>query len=169
MICFDTAPLIWGVRREASAGQEEMIERAQRYLAYLDTVPKKKGLMKVMMVPAPALAEFLVGCRSEEQRESELRVIEQHFFVAALDTPAACLAAELESNRKVRAMREKKENTRDQIRIDAMIVAIAIRHSAKMIITHNLGDFKQLADGRIEVCEIPQVQGDLPFPHFPPE
>jgi hypothetical protein len=50
-ICFDTAPLIWGVRGDASPGQEPMIERARSFIAELTT----KGF--AIMVPSPVIAE----------------------------------------------------------------------------------------------------------------
>jgi predicted nucleic acid-binding protein len=164
MICFDTSPIIWAVRGEAVAGQEEMIARARNYIRYLDSLPKKQPNAKVMMFPAPALAEYLVGCKNKEQRDKELRIVEASFWVPALDISTACLAAEIEDTDAMRSLRKATDRNRNQLRVDAMVIAIAIFHKAEKIITHDVRHFKRLAEGRMEISPIPEVdppQGTL--------
>ena len=36
MICFDTAPVIWGVQGTAHPSQEAMVRRTKRYIRYLN-------------------------------------------------------------------------------------------------------------------------------------
>jgi hypothetical protein len=55
MICFDTQILIWGVQGTSHPDQASMIERTRHYIAPLEQAKEQ------VMIPAPVLAEHLVG------------------------------------------------------------------------------------------------------------
>lgn len=158
MICFDTGPLIWGIQGRASDGQEEMVQRTQRYIKYLSEKNAEIAL------PAPVVAEYLLGFEVVE-RTKQIQLINKVFRVPSFDMQAAVIAAELEGNKRV--IGEIRESTglgKNELRIDAQVVAIAIANQAEKIITND-GHFKDLAQGRIEVVEVPsiQMQMDIPF------
>jgi len=157
MICFDTGPVIWGVQGKARAGQGEMVERTRRYIRHLSEQKIR------IMLPAPVVGEYLLGFGEGEQ-EKQIQVIRHVFRVAAFDMAAAVVAAELEGNRRVlKAIRETGID-RDRLRVDAQVVAIGIVARAKKIVTND-GHLRDLAQGRIEIIEVPSVhtQMDLPF------
>jgi hypothetical protein len=82
MICFDAQVLIWGVQGQARESQQAMIERTRRYIESL-----RNGNERIM-VPTPALAEYLQGFDNEERRR-QLAVLEKHFFLPSFDVPSS--------------------------------------------------------------------------------
>src|SRR5438105_887840 len=130
-ICFDTSILIWGIRGQASPGQEQMIERTRRYIAHLDSTRQR------VMIPAPVLAEYLIGSGSNEARNNERQVIESRFQVPSLNAPSAQLAAEIQDADNVRRIRQSGAVDRQCLRTDAFIIAVAIIHSAERIISND--------------------------------
>jgi predicted nucleic acid-binding protein len=150
MICFDTAPVIWGVQGAARPSQIEMIERTRRYIHHLDRTGQR------VMIPAPVLVEYLLGFLGEEQ-DRQSGILEQSFLIPALDIPASRLAARLQSNTSLlQTIRTEHGVDRQGLRIEAMIIAIAVVNRAERIVT---GDphFRQLAQSHIEVVEVPVI------------
>jgi predicted nucleic acid-binding protein len=154
MICFDTMPIIWGVQGAASQGQGEMIARTMRYIEHLREQRKR------IMIPAPALTEYLLAFTPNEQKEQR-RVIERNFFVAAYDIPAVEVAAELLGNKElIQEMRKTGNYDKMKVSIDAQIVAIAIVNKAEKIISHDPGIAK-IAQGKIPVEHVPVIHTQL--------
>jgi predicted nucleic acid-binding protein len=152
MICLDTAILIWGVRGIATAGQEPMIGRTRRYLDHLEEA------RTTIMVPTPALSEYLVGAESSVKAAEELAIFERGFYLPGFDIPSAFLAAELQRDSdKMKSIRKEFGVDRQQLRTDAMIIAIAVIHKAAKIITNDLRHFTRLAGDRIAVVEVPEI------------
>ena len=158
MICLDTHVLIWGIKEEASQGQEEMVQRAKSYIRHQD----EQGID--LMVPAPVVAEAMIRGDVDQLRTIRT-IIERSFFIAAFDSPAAFLAAELERGRGVAKLLEEGKAPRSHIRIDAQIAAIAIVQNAEEIISHD-PHMRTVAQNRIPVIELPDIpeQGSLQFP-----
>ncbi len=156
MICFDTSPLIWGVRGQAEEGQEGMILRTQKFIRYLQ---KKK---EKIAIPAPALAEYLVGSETAKKRKAELEeVFRRRFIIYPLDAPAAHKTAEIQEMDLVRHL-VKQGGDRDKLKVDAMIIAIAIMRHADCIISND-PDFQRLAYGQIKVEPVPDVVEQTDF------
>jgi predicted nucleic acid-binding protein len=147
MICFDTTILIWGVQGVARTGQEEMIDRTRRYILFL------REQNEQIMVPTPALAEYFQGFDTED-RKNQLSILERSFIIPAFDLPAAYLAAGLA--RKAAGV-PHGEIPKQTVKTDLQIIATAIHHGATKIITHERAHFEKLADGRIEVSEVPNI------------
>src|SRR5262245_4607722 len=129
MICLDTQVLIWGVQGVARPDQIGMIGRTRAYIDYLD----RKG--ERLMIPAPALFEYLVGFEpADQQRQRD--ILERRFIIPALDVPSAAVAAELMANTEfMRQIREDYDVKRQHLRIDVMIVAAAIVHRADVLVS----------------------------------
>ena len=151
MIAFDSQTLMFGVQASGHQGREGLAERARKYIRHLD----EQG--ELVMVPAPALAEYLAGFPVEEH-EAQLRVIQKRFIVPALDVGAARIAGELLANRphikNLRATDYKGE--RQRVSVDALVLAVAIANNAVKIISNDKR-LPKLAAGRIQVEEIPEV------------
>ena len=157
MICFDTSPIIWGVQGVSSEGQTEMIGRTKHYIEYLAEQKKR------IMIPVPALTEYLLNFDPVEQKEQR-KVIEKNFFVPSYDIPAAAIAAELLGNKQlIREMRNNKEYDKMKASTDAQIIAIAIVNGAEKIISHDSG-LKKLSQGKISVEEVPIIQSQIKMP-----
>ena len=100
MVCLDTHVIIWGIKEEASPGQENMVQRAKSYIRH----QVNQGVD--LMIPAPVVAEALIRGEVDDLRTIRT-IIESSFFIPAFDSPAAFLAAELERSRGVDELLEK--------------------------------------------------------------
>ena len=88
IVCLDNHILVWGIKEEASSGQEEMIHRAKRFFKWLDNEGYK------VLIPANVIAEFLMLI----PHEGHGKVISQfnrYFIVAPFDTAAASCFAKI--------------------------------------------------------------------------
>ncbi len=157
MVCLDTHVIIWGIKEEATQGQEKMVQRAKSYIRHQE----EQGVD--LMVPAPVVAEAMIK-GDVDQLQAIRTIIERSFFIAAFDSPAAFIAAELERGRSVARLREEGRVPRNHIRIDAHIAAIAIVQKAEVIISHD-PHMRTIAQDRIQVIELPDIpeQGSLQF------
>src|SRR5947209_20458618 len=95
-ICFDTSPLIWGVRKEAEPEQYHMIERTHLYIQHLTD----SGF--AIMVPSPVVAEYFVGATDTQIHEAEL--LRRGFVIPAFDQTDAILAVKLQRGSMVDAI-----------------------------------------------------------------
>ena len=156
MICFDTSIVIWGVQGTAGSAQGEMIRRTKRYIEHL----AEKG--EKVMIPAPALAEYLVHFDPADQRKQR-QAVEKNFLVPAFDVHAAALAAELLGNTELlKEIIKTGDVDRIKVKTDAEIIATAIVNGAEKIISHD-PDFAKLAQGKIKVEEVPHIQAQMGF------
>jgi predicted nucleic acid-binding protein len=144
MICFDTMVVIWGVQGKANPDQHVMIDRCRRFIDSLgkDTV----------MIPAPAVAEYLQDFDNEARRH-QLAMLERNFFIPSFDLKAAFLAAGLARE----ARGAPGEGDRQAIKTDCQIIAIAIINHATQIITNDVDDFTRIARGKIQVSQVPEI------------
>src|ERR1700691_1630264 len=128
MICLDTPVLIWGVRGFASRHQEHEIVKAQRYIEWL----KRKD--KRVMIPAPIIAEYLVGASATELNEGT--IFELNFQIPPFDLPAAKIAANLMRDTDLLRTVQTEERVPHQcVKTDIMIIAIAMHRGAEKIVT----------------------------------
>ena len=59
IVCIDTHIVIWGIKKQATKGQENMISRAESFLNWLDENKKK------IIIPVPVISELLVPVPNE--------------------------------------------------------------------------------------------------------
>lgn len=154
MICLDTSPVIWGVQGVGSSGQEEMPQRMAAFLRKL----AEEGTD--VMIPAPVVQEYLV-IFGDDQREEQQDLIQRSFVVLSLDWRAAAKAAELEHDRAlVNQIRSELGASRQQVKVDAQILGIAIVNGADYVVSHD-EPMTKLANGHIKVIEVPEVGEQL--------
>ena len=160
LICVNNHLLIWGVRNEATKGQEDMVAKAVRYINFLDE--QKDDIL----VPSVVLAEFLAGV-PDERSAAVLAVMEKRFKIAPFDTPAAVIAARIWRKMKLEnpaLLDELKQagDSRTKIKADIQIIATAVARKAAQIISHDAG-LQKLAIGLIDAVPIPDIptQGSL--------
>jgi predicted nucleic acid-binding protein len=159
MICFDTMVLVWGIQGKASPGQEEMVARTKRYIDSL------RDENEQILIPAPVVSEYLQHFDTDE-RKRQIRALERYFLLPAFNLPAAYLAAGIAYQRQRSGATSAEGTSRQAIKTDIQILATAIVNNARLLVTHNLADFEnlaQLAGGRIRVADVPNVhsQRDL--------
>lgn len=152
IICVDTNILIWGVKREATPGQEIMIERANYFL----DKSQEEGLKFIL--PSLVLGEIMARTPPEKAMDF-YRVMHKRFIIVPYDALAA-----IEFGKMCHRWKDKNPNSdvigpdcsRKKIKVDQMIIATAIARKACCIYTHDAGIHK-LADGMIEVYELPEM------------
>ena len=155
MICFDTAPLIWGVQGKANKDQEHLVSRTKAYISHL-----AKRKTKVVL-PATVMAEYLAWFPREEQA-LQAKILQRCFVIIPFDCKAACLAAELEQAKPVREIQAHYKIDRQTIKADVQIVAAAIVFKADAIVSHDC-HLQAIAGNRISVIEVPSVSEQIPL------
>lgn len=155
LVCLDNHILIWGIREEATLGQEDMIRRTKLFLDLLD---KKKAQI---IIPSVVAGEFLLGIPLKNHQKV-MEVLEKNFQIVPYDTAAALIAAELwiEKNKGSSGISEElkvglQDSSRIKLKDDCKIVATAIKCKADCLYSEDDG-VKKFAQDRIEVKEVPR-------------
>lgn len=150
MVAFDTMILIWGVRRQAPPGREDLVDRC------VDLIKHLKEDRTTIMVPSLAVAEYLVHFSAEDQKIQQA-IIGESFFVAPFDMKAAAIAGELYDKQRMQAIRADTDLPRQCLKADLNIVATSIAHGATRIYVDDR-HFRTLAHGRILVNDVPPLR-----------
>ncbi len=168
MICIDTMVLGWGVRGAAAVAapgavhedEAEIIDRTRRFFNSL------RDVNEVLMVPTPAVAEYLRGFDSDEVRGEQLTALDRYFFLPAFDLPSAALAAELGRQMAARELlRRSDAAAAARIVSDLQILATAIVHGADVLISGDPDTLRTLVDGRLRISAVPRVPTQIAL-HF---
>jgi predicted nucleic acid-binding protein len=151
MICFDTQVLIWGVQSTGHEGREAIVERTRKYIGWLQKHKEQ------IMLPAPAVTEYLVGFEPDEQQR-QLHAIERALLVAAFDMPAAAMAARILGRRlDMEKIARDHSLRRQKLKVDAFIVATAIIQNVESLVSND-PHMKKLAGGSsLKVIEVPEI------------
>lgn len=152
MVAFiDTMALIWWIRREATDGQDTMIQRADYLMATLEAEKAD------VMVAAISVAEFLRGS-SPEHRSQQKAIIEETFICRSFDPHAAEVAANLYE--KALTVSDY-ENRKAHLKADMQIIATAYASKASVLYSHDTG-MRKLADAcGIEARDLPDMPPTL--------
>ena len=164
LIVVDTQILIWAVKREATPGQEPMIEKAVRYLEYVDKCNDQ------LIVPSVVVSEFLANV-PDEREAAVLQALEKRFMVIPFDTLAAVHAARIwranSSGNRSLVQQLKADGFRNaKIKADIQIIGTALARRAVRITTHDDGLIKN-STGHIEAGPMPNLpsQPELGLAH----
>lgn len=155
LVCLDANVVIWGVKKEASEGQEDMIDRA---LLLIDKLAKRKANI---MIPAPVLGEILIRVPAEEQ-SAILSGIQKRFMIYPFDGRAALKFVEIARSKPNIIFNSSPNNNghnegKKHINFDRMTVAIAVVNGANIIYSHD-NHIKVFSDGFINYSELPEVE-----------
>lgn len=110
-----------------------------------------------ILIPAPVLAEFLMKI-PVEQHLAIVRAFEKRFIVSPFDALAASKFATIWqiNGREYHPKGSKHSPGREELKVDCMIVAIAVANQASLIYSED-PHVQKIADGFITVREIPQI------------
>jgi len=149
--CLDTHILIWGIKQQAAPSQRYMIDRTINFLQWMENESHR------ILIPAPVLAEFLMKIPVEEH-PAVVRAFEKRFIVSPFDALAASkFAAIWQTNgRKYHTEVSEHAPGREEVKVDCMIVAIAVANRASVLYSED-PHVQKIADGFITVREIPQI------------
>lgn len=154
--CIDSNIVIWGIKKQSSAGQEEMIARAEQIFAKADE------LQDYIVIPTIVLSEILAP-ELPHIRAKYIDVFRKHFIVAPFDERAALKYAEIMHERfeEVKNLAVATNNPRQKTKVDHMIIATAIVYNANAIYSTD-GGLKSFASGLIDVRDLPPIKQDKP-------
>lgn len=157
LVCLDTNIIIWGIKQEATPGQEDMIPKSVAFLRKLDETGTK------IAIPSVVLAEAMLPI--PKQRHDEfIRGFYRTMMVYPLDARVSALTAEIWYEKCSHAHRDQINNgafvSRDHLKLDCLILATAISAGAIVIYSQD-GHLEDLAEGRIQVCKVPEIASQL--------
>ena len=148
--CIDNHILIWGIRKEATPGQEPMILRAELFLKYLEESKT------TVVVPSVVIGEFLVKVPVEKHQEVQ-DVLEKRFQIVPYDAVAAACAARIFQEHKTSGA-NRGNVSRDILKADIQILATAVTRKIGKLYTHD-GDLAKLAEKYLPVSQMPEGLG----------
>ncbi len=86
LVCFDTQIVIWGVKQEATPGQDVMIQKAKALIARCDADKVS------VMLPSLVVAELLMAVDTTLHNDF-IAFVNARFIVPTFDTNAAAIVA----------------------------------------------------------------------------
>lgn len=128
--CIDTQTVVWGVRRIATPGQEDMIDRASVF------IQQCQDAGDTLIIPAIVLAELLAGIPADQHADF-FQTIHRRFIVAPFDGPAATLYGKLwwEHKQNLPSPNGDESPNRQIAKADRMIAATAIAARCDALVT----------------------------------
>jgi predicted nucleic acid-binding protein len=153
IVCLDTHVLIWGIGEYGTKGQEPMIDRTKRFIKYLDNQKSQ------ILLPSVIVAEFLMSA-PPEQHPTITNLLERTFMVAPFDTQAAAMYSRIWQDKKGKGIVKQIQSggsTREVIKVDCMLVSIAVVRGASIIYSHDQKGVAKIAEGYIDVSEVPDI------------
>lgn len=147
--CIDSNIVIWGIKRQATPGQQEMISRAEQIFARADEYKD------FILIPTLVLAEILAP-EPPTIRANILEVLNKSFILAPFDVRAAQKYADIFFGR-IDIVKQKAADTgtaRQKMKVDHMIIATALVNEANCIYSTDSG-LKAFAEGLIDVKDAP--------------
>lgn len=156
-VCLDTHILIWGIKEEATPGQELMIPKAKLFLKWLDDNKIKA------IIPSVVISELLLPVPPELHNQVT-DIFDQKFIVAPFDTAAASCFAKIwqskNNDKTIQRLKYDYRTTKAELKTDCQIVAIAVSRKASCIISYDK-KLTKFAEGYIEVKLIPDIPEQL--------
>jgi predicted nucleic acid-binding protein len=149
ILCIDSNVIIWGIKKQATSGQESLVEQAEYFFQWVDENEHQ------IIIPTVALAEILAR-EPEDIRVKYMDVLSSSFHIVDFDSRAALKYAQILYNRfeAVKATAASVGVDRQKMKMDHVIIACAIVHGAKCIYSYDRG-LEAFATGWIEVRKFP--------------
>jgi predicted nucleic acid-binding protein len=154
--CIDSNTFIWGIKRQASKGQEDMIPRAEHLFEWLDNNGHQ------ILIPAVVIAEVLAP-EPLEKYPVLIEKIKKSCIVADFDIKAASRYGNLFMNKIEELKKTAKDNKIDlqKMKVDHLIVATALANGASCIYSHDNG-IKIFGQRHIDVRDLPLLPATQP-------
>jgi predicted nucleic acid-binding protein len=151
LICIDSHVVIWGIKKQSSPSQKNMISKTESFIEHLDESKKS------VLIPSIVVAEILTPEPLEKQAEI-LSIISKYFIIGDFNRTVAAKYAEiLQPHLKdFREYRKENEIRNDKMKFDIGIIATALVYNASCIYSYDK-DLKTFASGLIDVNEIPAI------------
>jgi len=149
IFCIDSHIFIWGIKKQATQGQENMIERAEFLFQWADENKHR------LMIPTVVIAEVLAP-EPIELYPYYMDIINKNFIVAQYDLRAATRYAQI-LNKKFDKVKEKAKELdikREVMKIDHLIISCALVNGASCIYTIDKG-LIAFSDGLLETRDLP--------------
>ncbi len=154
LVLIDSQIFIWGVKGQATEGQEGQIPIAKAFISWLSENDYK------LLLPVPQLVELL-SYVPVEQQDTIMQFFTKKFRIVPFDELAASKCAELiyKSLNEPELVQYRKEQkvTKNKLKFDCMLAAIAIVRNASKIYSVD-SDLKRFANGEIEVLPMPVIK-----------
>ncbi|MBF0241005.1 MAG: PIN domain-containing protein [Desulfamplus sp.] len=150
IICFDTQIVIWAVKKEATAGQEEMIKKA----SYL--LEKCQESKTEIIIPSIVVGELLSALPSDKHG-AFINAL-KYFKIPPFDIQAAVIYAKMwQSNKALRKDEKNQGAKREEMKADCMIVATAKARGSSCIYSEDVR-LRKFAEGHIKAAALSDVQ-----------
>lgn len=153
IITLDSHILVWGIKGEASPGQEPMVSHAKRFFKWIDE--EKHDVLLTSLV----LGELLMRVPPEKHAEV-LKYYDSRFKVVNFDTLAAsCFAGiwqKKNEDKTIEIAKNELQIGREEMKIDCQIVACAVSRKMDCIYTYDKG-LAKFAEGFIATEKMPDL------------
>jgi predicted nucleic acid-binding protein len=150
MVCFDSHVIIWGIKRQASSTQLDMIERAATLIAQCE---ENKD---TVIVPALVVGEVLCNLAVEDQSRL-FQVLSESFAIAPYDMRAARHNAKIwQEQATIRQELRRNDVPRQAIKADIAILSTALAYSCEILYTGD-ANLAKLAEKYLRVKSIADV------------
>lgn len=148
-ICIDSQIIVWGIKKQSSIGQEDMVLKAEAFFRWIDDSKHD------VIIPTIVVAE-VIAKEPTEIRASYLEILNKSFIITNFDTRAALKYADLLYGRfkEVKDVAAEIGVERQRMKADHMIIATAIANGANRIYSYDSG-IKSFSTGFIDVQEFP--------------
>ena len=149
ILCIDSQIFIWGIKKQCTDGQENMIERAEYFFKWAD---KEKHHI---LIPTVVIAEILAPEPVEKHAEL-MNIISENFIIGNFDILCAIRYARLLNQKFADLKLFAKDNgiRREKMKADFMIVATALACNAHQIYSNDAHIVKY-GKGLIQVNDVP--------------
>lgn len=150
-VCIDSQIIIWGIKKQSSAGQENLIIQAEYFFKWIDEQKHD------VIIPSIVLAEIFAP-EPAESRAKYLEYFNKNFIIVNFDTRTALKYAQILHGRKeeIKQLMTQNDIPRQKMKADHLIVACAIVNNAKCIYSYDPG-LKAFAQSFIEVRDMPAL------------
>ncbi len=153
IICLDTNIVVWGIQKQSTPDRRENIPKAETLLNQLEANRDH------VIIPAPVFAELLMGCNPTDTPKV-MKEISRRTRIVPFDVPASIEFGKIYINKW--GLREEFGIQREKMKIDMMVLAVAVAQKASCIYSED-GDIHKLGKEIIEVRRMPSIalQGSL--------
>lgn len=156
VVCLDTQLLQWGLLKNPSYNNGDLVEKAQDFLDWLDKQNPD------VVIPSIVVGELLVTL-NPDQKTLALNELVSKWKVIPYDILAAMQFSVMRDKKHVRKLMQDirdsagQKTTRATLTADLMIVATAIAHQADVIYTWD-DDILKFANGHIDAQRFTDIE-----------